>query len=112
MAVNCRSRNGCSDGWIRRRGHSEPDVCEEHIEAGDGVVGRSSGRSRKSEDSSPQTFAKVGMAAAMDGSEEEDMLDLMSVKNTLKQAMVSSAGVVDEVERVKIPLPQMKMAAC
>ena len=51
------------------------------------------------------SIAEVGMAAAMDGIEEEDMLDLMSVKNTLKQATVSSGGVADE-ERVKIPLPQ------
>jgi len=32
--------------------------------------------------------AEVRMATAMGGIEEEDMLDLMSVKNTLKQLMV------------------------
>ena len=45
------------------------------------------------------------MAAAMDGSDEEDMLDLMSMKNTLKQATVLSGGVANE-EPLKIPLPQ------
>ena len=52
------------------------------------------------------SIAEVGMAAAMDGFEEEDMLDLMSMKNTLKQVMVFSTGAADEVERVKIPLSQ------
>ena len=49
-------------------------------------------------------IAEVGMAAVMDGSEEEDMLNLMSVKNTLKKVTVLLTGVADE-ERVKIPLP-------
>ena len=52
------------------------------------------------------SIVEVGMAAAMDGSEEEDMLDLISVKKTLKQVSVSSSGVVNK-EMVKIPLPQL-----
>ena len=51
------------------------------------------------------SIAEVGMAAGMDGLAEEDMLDLMSVKKTLRQATVSSGGVADE-ETLKIPLPQ------
>ena len=55
------------------------------------------------------SIAEVGMAAGMEGSvkiSEEAMLDLMSVKKTLKQVTVSSSGVSD-AETVKIPLPQL-----
>ena len=52
------------------------------------------------------------MAAAMDGSKEEDMFDLMSVKDTLKQVMVLSTRVEDEVERVKRQLDYIWVRTC
>lgn len=54
-------------------------------------------------------IAEVGMAAVKDGSlrmSREDMLDVTSVKNVLRQAMVSSCGVSidDDEAAVKCPL--------